>query len=66
MKPGPFHKLKSIKRALIRADITKNQEHVYLKFLTPLAPSVEKTVNLQGFKYIYKPRNINILFSQCG
>jgi len=25
-------------------------KHTYLKFLTPLTPSVEKTVNLHGFK----------------
>jgi hypothetical protein len=34
----------------------KNPEHMHLKFLTPLPP-VEKIVNLNGFKYIYKPRN---------
>jgi len=39
-------------------------EHRYLKFLTPLAPSVEKIVNL--FKSVYKPRNINVIFSKCG
>ena len=44
----------------------KNPEHTYLKFLTPLI-SVEKIVNLlHGFKLVYKPRNINVLFSQCG
>ena len=39
---------------------------MYLKFVTPLTPSVEKTVSLHGFKTVYKPRNINVLFSQCG
>jgi hypothetical protein len=28
----------------------KNPEPLYLKFLTPLTPSVEKIVNLHGFK----------------
>jgi isochorismate synthase EntC len=36
----------------------------YLKF-SPLTPSVEETVNLYGFKEVYKARNINVLFSQC-
>ena len=45
----------------------KSPQHMYLKFLMPLAPSVEKIVNLlHGFKSVYKPRNINILFSQSG
>jgi len=52
MKPGPLNKLKTIKRALHsdRSDHIqqKNPEHVYLEFLTPLTPSVEKTVNLHG------------------
>jgi hypothetical protein len=44
-----------------------NPQHMYLKFLTPLAQSVEKIVSLlHGFKSVYKPRNINGLFSQCG
>jgi hypothetical protein len=38
----------------------KNPEQIYLKFLTPTTPSVEKTVNLCKFKQVYKPRNINI------
>ena len=42
----------------------KSRTHVF-KFLTPLIPSVEKIVNIHGFKKVYKPRNINILFSQC-
>ena len=44
----------------------KNREHMYLKFLTPLTTFVEKTVNLHGFKYIYKQTNKNLLLSQCG
>ena len=39
---------------------------MYLKTLKPLTPSVEKNVTLNGFKEVYKPRNINVLFSQCG
>jgi len=31
----------------------------------PLTLSVEKTVNVHVFKQVYKPRNINVLFSQC-
>jgi len=27
---------------------------------------MEKAVNLYGFKQVYKPRNINVVFSQCG
>jgi hypothetical protein len=30
----------------------KNPEHMYLKFLTPLTPLVEKIVNFHGFKYV--------------
>jgi hypothetical protein len=37
---------------------------MYLKFLTPLTPSVEKIVILHEFKEVYKPRNINLLFIQ--
>jgi len=44
----------------------KNPEHKYLTFLTPVTTFVEKTVNLHEFKYVYKPRNITVLFSQCG
>ena len=45
--------------------IQKSRMHVF-KFLTQLAPSVEKTVNLHGFRYIYKQRTINVLFTQNG
>jgi hypothetical protein len=46
-------------------DMTQQfRTHVFT-FLTPLPPSVEKTVNLYGFKYVYKPRNISLVFSQC-
>jgi hypothetical protein len=45
----------------------KSPQHMYLKFLMPLAPSVEKIVKLlHGFKSVSKLRNINVLFSQCG
>ena len=58
---------KSLELRLIRPQTKhKNPEHMYLKFLTPLKPSVEKTVNLHGFKQVYKPRIVNVLFSQCG
>jgi len=53
---GPFHKLKIIKKnhelKLIRPQTQhKYPEHMYLKFLTPLTPSVEKIVKLHGSKY---------------
>jgi len=38
----------------------KSRTHVF-KFLTPLTSSVEKTVNLHGFKGVYKPRNIHLV-----
>jgi len=55
IKPGPIHKLKTIKRSmnprLIRPQTQhKNPENTYLKFLTPLLPSVEKNMNLHAFK----------------
>ena len=34
---------------------------MYLKFLTPLTPSVEKIVNLHGINYVFKPRNKHIV-----
>jgi len=45
MKPGPIHKLKTIKKnhelRLLRPQTPhKSPEHTYLKFLTPLTPSV--------------------------
>jgi len=54
---------------LIRPQIQhRSPEHMYLKFLvSPLPQSVEKIVNLLlRFKRVYKPRNITVLFSQCG
>ena len=57
-KTGQIHKLKTIKTAM-NSDWP---EHTYLKFLTPC---IENIVNLHGFEYVYKPRNINVLFSQC-
>ena len=36
------------------------------KGLIPLKPYVEKIVNLHEFNEFYKPRNINVLFSQYG
>jgi acyl carrier protein phosphodiesterase len=38
---------------------------MYLKFLTPLTPSVGKIMNLHWFKEVYKPRNMKVLFSHC-
>jgi hypothetical protein len=32
---------------------------MYLKFLTPPTPSVEKVLNVHEFNYVYKLRNIN-------
>jgi hypothetical protein len=45
----------------------KNPGHKYLKLLTPLTPSVEKTMYLlHGFKEVYKPTDTNLLLSPCG
>jgi hypothetical protein len=42
-------------------------QNMYLKFITPLTQSIEKTVNIFNvLKYVYKPRNVSVLFSQCG
>jgi hypothetical protein len=70
MKPRPIYKLKTIKShdlSLTRPQTQhKKPEDTYLQFLTPQTSSVgRKTVNLYGFKYIYKQRNINVVFSQC-
>jgi len=40
----------------------RNPEHIF-KFLTPLKPSAEKSMKLQGSSK-NTPRNINILFGQ--
>jgi len=76
MKPGSIQKLKTVKRATnsdcsYHRHNTKIQSmciyiYIYIEFLTPLTPFVEKIVDLHGFKYVYKPQNINVLFSQCG
>jgi hypothetical protein len=42
----------------------KSRTHVF-KILTPITASVEKIINLHGLKQVYRPRNINVLFSQC-
>jgi len=43
--------------------MTQNPKTHSLKSLTP---SVEKTVNLYGFKLSYKPRYVNVVFSRYG
>jgi len=48
----------------VRSSYNVHPEHMYLQFLTPLKPSVEKSES-QWVK-VYKPRNNNILSSQCG
>ena len=64
---APKNSKKSSELRLIRPHAQdKNPEHVHLKFLTSLTPSVDKTVYLHAFKLVYKPRNINVVFSQCG
>jgi hypothetical protein len=67
IRPQTQHK-NSHELRLIRPETQyKNPQHMYLKFLKPPAPSVEKIISLlHGFKSVYKPRNINVLFSQCG
>ena len=46
--------------------MTQNSGTHVFKFLTPRKSSVEKIVKLHGFIQVHKPRNINVLFSQCG
>jgi hypothetical protein len=41
--------------------MTQEPRTQIFKFLTQLTQPVEKTVNLQGFMEVYKPRNINVL-----
>jgi hypothetical protein len=43
-KPGPFHELKTIKRAVTTYTIQKSRTHI-CKFLTPLALSVRKILH---------------------
>jgi hypothetical protein len=54
MEPGPSYKLKTIRTMhsrLIKPQTQhKNPEHMYFQLLSPLTPSVEKTVNLYRFK----------------
>jgi len=45
---------------------TQSSRRNIFKFLTPLTASVEKTVQLHGFKKVDKPWNINIWFSQTA
>jgi len=70
IKPGPIHNLKTIKQPQTQigqtTDTTQNSRTLYLEFIITLTPSAKKTVNLHVFKSVYKPRNINVLFSQCG
>ena len=59
MTPGPAHKNShelTTDQTTDRQTQQKNPEHAYLKFLTPLTPSVEKTVkNAMGSsKFINK------------
>jgi hypothetical protein len=59
--------IKNQKRAMNQStDMTQKFRTHVLTFLPLLTPYVEKTANLHGFKSIYKPRNINVVFSQCG
>jgi len=62
---APKNHKKCYELRLIRPQTpNKNPEYMYLKFFAPLAPSVEKTVNLNyGCKSVYKLRNRNVLFS---
>jgi len=46
--------------------MTEKSGTLVFKFLTPLKPPVEKTVNLHGIKQVCKPRNINAVFSHFG
>ena len=62
-----FRNFANIRSMLSQTDETRDKTHKYLKSLTPLTPSVQKNVNqCHGFKLVYKPRNIYVLFNQCG
>ena len=67
IKPRPIHKLRTIKGAMnsdwSTTDMTQKFRTYVFKFLTL---SVEKTVHLHMFKCVYKPSNINVVFSHCG
>jgi len=41
------------------------KSRTHIKFLTPLKPSADKSMKLQGSSK-NRPRNINVLFSQGG
>jgi len=45
---------------------TTQKSKTYFKFFSLLTSSLGKIVNIHVFKYIYKSRNINVLFRQCG
>jgi hypothetical protein len=70
IKLGPINKLKPYEQPWTQTNqttyMTQKLRTQVFKFLTPLTLSVKKTVNLQGFMEVYQPRNINVLFSQCG
>jgi hypothetical protein len=59
----PKNHKKSLEFRHISPQTQQNPEHMHLKFLIPLTPSIDKIVNLHGFMQIYKPRKINLLFS---
>jgi len=46
--------------------MTQKSSPYVFKFLTSLTPSLEKTVDLNGPKYIHKPRNASAVFNPCG
>ena len=65
LEAGPARKLKAIKKAintLIRSQTQISRTHI---FVSPNAIKicVEKTVTLCKFNSVYKPRDINVLFS---
>jgi hypothetical protein len=47
-------------------DKTQKSRTNAFKFLTPLILFTAKIVNLDRFKEVFKPRYINVVFSQCG
>jgi hypothetical protein len=51
---------------LTKLDTTQKTRTQVFKLLTPLTLTEKKNVYLHGFKEHYIPRNINILFGQCG
>jgi hypothetical protein len=60
------HKNSHELRLIRRQTRHRNPEQMHLNSLTPLILSTAKIVNLHRLKEVFKPRHINVVFSQCG